>query len=55
MTAEDNQLLGQWRVIKMEFWDAACINLVGPGFIRWTPPITLRTAMAVVTMSACTA
>lgn len=31
------QLAGRWRIVDMELWDAAAIDLVGPGFIEFDP------------------
>ncbi len=35
MTAEHNPLLGKWRITGMDLWDAAHIDLLGHGFIRF--------------------
>ena len=35
MTAEQQKLLGKWRITSMELWDAAFIDLLGPGYIRF--------------------
>lgn len=35
MTSEQPKLLGKWRITSMELWDAAFIDLIGPGYIRF--------------------
>ena len=35
MIGEDHPLLGKWRITTMELWDAAFIDLLGPGYIRF--------------------
>lgn len=35
MTGERHKLLGKWRITSMELWDAAFIDLLGPGYIRF--------------------
>ncbi len=35
MTSKGHPLLGKWRITSMEFWDAAFIDLLGPGYIRF--------------------
>ena len=35
MTGKAHPLLGKWRITSMELWDAAFIDLLGPGYIRF--------------------
>ncbi len=35
MTGTAHPLLGRWRITGMELWDAAFIDLLGPGYIRF--------------------
>lgn len=35
MSTEAHSLLGKWRIISMELRDAAFIDLLGPGYIRF--------------------
>ena len=35
MTGKAHPLLGEWRITSMELWDAAFIDLLGPGYIRF--------------------
>lgn len=35
MTSERQKLLGKWRITSMELWDAAFVDLLGPGYIRF--------------------
>jgi hypothetical protein len=35
MTGKGHPLLGKWRITTMELWDAAFIDLLGPGYIRF--------------------
>ncbi|GGC73271.1 hypothetical protein GCM10011504_58330 [Siccirubricoccus deserti] len=35
MTGKAHPLLGKWRITGMELWDAAFIDLLGPGYIRF--------------------
>jgi hypothetical protein len=35
MTGKAHPLLGKWRITSMELWDAAFIDLLGPGHIRF--------------------
>ena len=35
MTGKAHPLLGKWRITSMEIWDAAFIDLLGPGYIRF--------------------
>lgn len=35
MTGKGHPLLGRWRITSMELWDAAFIDLLGPGYIRF--------------------
>jgi hypothetical protein len=35
MNGKGQPLLGKWRITTMERWDAAFIDLLGPGYIRF--------------------
>jgi hypothetical protein len=35
MTTKGHPLIGKWRITSMELWDAAFIDLLGPGYIRF--------------------
>lgn len=35
MIGKAHPLLGKWRITSMELWDAAFIDLLGPGYIRF--------------------
>ena len=35
MTGKGHPLLGKWRIATMELWDAAFIDLLGAGYIRF--------------------
>ncbi len=35
MSGEAHPPLGKWRITSMELWDAAFIDLLGPGYIRF--------------------
>lgn len=35
MSGEAHPLFGKWRITSMELWDAAFIDLLGPGYIRF--------------------
>jgi hypothetical protein len=35
MTSKGYPLIGRWRITSMEFWDAAFVDLLGPGCIRF--------------------
>ena len=35
MTPKGHPSLGKWRITSMELWNAAFIDLLGPGYIRF--------------------
>ena len=37
MTTPEHPMIGKWRITEMELWDSDFIDLLGPGYIQFSP------------------
>ena len=37
MTTLEHPMIGKWRITEMELWDSDFIDLLGPGYIQFSP------------------